>query len=322
MTALSGNGYYALYAINLPNDQASLELVKRVLSGLAARFDTDRVHVDTSVANTARLIGLIGTLKVKGDLTPERPHRRSRLVHVPERLPRVSFELLGSVAKLAPRPEGNRSGAGGAGAGSPIRLDDLLRCHGIEYREQPPDAAGITWYHVRQCPFHADGRPFECGVGQLLPDGPFAGKCFHPEGDSMGWQEWKAALGIANGRLGRAPAFSSGGVFSQTERAFPRTDAGNGELFAHCHGDRVRYDHRRKRWLIWGGHWWRPDADAEVRRLAKATARKRYDAAAELFEELEERKRESTFAIVKRAFADRGMPLTFGQPVHASIPAR
>jgi len=27
-------------------------------------------------------------------------------------------------------------------------------------------------------------------------------------------------------------------------------------------------------------------------------------------------------AIVKRACADRGMPLAFGQPVHASIPAR
>jgi putative DNA primase/helicase len=87
------------------------------------------------------------------------------------------------------------------------------------------------------------------------------------------------------------------GDVTESAHPFPRTDAGNGELFAHCHGDHVRYDHRRRRWLIWGGHWWRPDADSEVRRLAKATARKRYDAAATLFEGLEERKRESTFAI-------------------------
>ena len=194
ITAMSGNGYYAIYAINLPNDQASLELAKRVLSGLAARFHNDRARVDSAVANASRLVGLVGTRKVKGDSTKERPHRRSCLVHVPERFLPASLELLESVASLAPNPEKIRGGVGASG--SPMRLDELLRRHGIEYREQPPDAAGITWYHVRQCPFHSDGRSFECGVGQLLPDGPLAGKCFHPEGDRMGWQEWKAALGI------------------------------------------------------------------------------------------------------------------------------
>ncbi|OFW66504.1 MAG: hypothetical protein A2Y74_09555 [Actinobacteria bacterium RBG_13_63_9] len=297
MTALSGNGYYAIYAINLPNDQASLELAKRVLSGLAARFDTDRVHVDTAVANAARLVGLIGTLKVKGDSTPDRPHRRSRLESVPEALIPVSGELLAALASTVPKDSIRQHSAGAKSEGSPVRLAALLQQHGIEYREQAPDANGFTWYHVRQCPFHADGRQFECGVGQKLPDGPFAGKCFHPEGDRMGWQEWKTALGIDGNRLGESSLLSSNGASSQRERAFPRTDAGNGELFAQCHGDHVRYDHRRKRWLIWSGHWWRPDADEEVRRLAKGTARERYSSAADLFEDLDERKRESTFAI-------------------------
>lgn len=72
MTAMSGNGYCALYAIDLPNDQASLVVVKRVLSALAARFDTDRVHVDSAVANASRLVGLVSTRKMKGDSTGER----------------------------------------------------------------------------------------------------------------------------------------------------------------------------------------------------------------------------------------------------------
>ena len=36
------------------------------------------------VSDAARIIGLLGTLKVKGDPRPDRPHRRSRLDSVPE----------------------------------------------------------------------------------------------------------------------------------------------------------------------------------------------------------------------------------------------
>lgn len=32
-------------------------------------------------------------------------------------------------------------------------------------------------------------------------------------------------------------------------------------------GDRVRFDHGRRLWLVWHGHRWRPDRDQEIRRL-------------------------------------------------------
>lgn len=51
-------------------------------------------------------------------------------------------------------------------------------------------------------------------------------------------------------------------------RDFPRSDAGNGEYFARLYGERVRYDHRRGRWLAWAGQWWRDDDTRVVRRLA------------------------------------------------------
>lgn len=75
-----------------------------------------------------------------------------------------------------------------------------------------------------------------------------------------------------------------------------RTDASNGEYFACLHGDHVRYDHRRRRWLVWNGHWWRVDDTERVRRLAKEAARQRYrDALA--IDDLDERRSESGFAI-------------------------
>lgn len=51
------------------------------------------------------------------------------------------------------------------------------------------------------------------------------------------------------------------------------TEAGAAERFARRHGEDVRYDHARQRWLLWAGHRWRPDPDAGVRRLALEFAR-------------------------------------------------
>jgi hypothetical protein len=191
LTAMSGNGYYALYRIDLPNDPEATDLVQRVLRSLAERFDTERAKIDTTVSNASRIVGVVGTLKRKGDDLPDRPRRRSRLEHVPDDLQIVPQERLEAVAEYrdSERPA-LRLVAGGS------RLVDILRDAGIEFREQPPDANGITWYHVRQCPWHDDGRPFECGVGQKLPDGPYAGHCFHPEGQGKGWRDWKPVLGL------------------------------------------------------------------------------------------------------------------------------
>ena len=41
-------------------------------------------------------------------------------------------------------------------------------------------------------------------------------------------------------------------------------------------GDRVRFDHGRRLWLVWHGHRWRPDRDEEIRRLWLAVLGDRY----------------------------------------------
>lgn len=83
---------------------------------------------------------------------------------------------------------------------------------------------------------------------------------------------------------------------SEPPERFPCTDAGNGELFAHLCGDRLCYDHRRHRWLLWQAHWWQPDLDAQVRRLVKNAARRRYQAAASI-DNLKHREAEARWAI-------------------------
>ena len=62
-------------------------------------------------------------------------------------------------------------------------------------------------------------------------------------------------------------------------RSFPRTDAGNAEAFELLHGSRFRYDHSKRRWLVWNGRYWALDEDGKAMQAALRTARARRRAA-------------------------------------------
>jgi hypothetical protein len=196
IVAMSGNGYALFYPIDLPNDEPSRHLVERVLHHLAARFDTDGAKVDTSVANAARIVGLTGTMKVKGDSTPDRPHRPSQLLRDPVRGAVVTAEQLAALAP-DPQPKAGPPTASIVVVGGHVapgwvkqRLDDA----GIAYREGQRN--GRTWYRLDECPFHPeDDLRGDCGVGED-PVGKGLGHCFHNRGVGKGWQEFKAALGL------------------------------------------------------------------------------------------------------------------------------
>ena len=80
----SGNGWHLLFRIDLPNDEDSGRLVKAFLHALSKRFSDDHVGVDISVHNASRITKLYGTPARKGDDRPDRPHRLSKLLSVPD----------------------------------------------------------------------------------------------------------------------------------------------------------------------------------------------------------------------------------------------
>jgi hypothetical protein len=57
--------------------------MERLLKRLDARFSDSRVKIDTTVSNAARITKLYGTVARKGADTPDRPHRLSRIMEVP-----------------------------------------------------------------------------------------------------------------------------------------------------------------------------------------------------------------------------------------------
>ncbi len=80
----SGNGYHLLLPCDLPNTPEVTEAIKGFLKRLASDHSTPQAKVDTVVYNAARIVKLYGTVSRKGHDTPERPHRRSQIISVPE----------------------------------------------------------------------------------------------------------------------------------------------------------------------------------------------------------------------------------------------
>jgi hypothetical protein len=101
----SGNGAHLLYRVDLPNEGASTELVKRVLVALAGRFDADNCLVDRKVFDAPRLVKAYGTYVAKGENTPERPHRFARVLSSPAEPSPVPVGLLEAVAAEATGPD-------------------------------------------------------------------------------------------------------------------------------------------------------------------------------------------------------------------------
>ena len=99
----SGNGFYLLYRVDLPNTEHVQSLFKRIGQVLHERFKSAKV--DRSVHNVNRLVKLPGSMARKGQDTPDRPHRMCRLVHVPEHLLPVPAELLAVLAGDGTRSE-------------------------------------------------------------------------------------------------------------------------------------------------------------------------------------------------------------------------
>ena len=81
---------------------------------------------------------------------------------------------------------------------------------------------------------------------------------------------------------------------------FPLTDAGNAELICYLFGDRLRFDHRRQRWLVWDAHLWQEDPDGEPMRLVLEAARVRYRDAEHILDS-KERERTAKWAIGSEA---------------------
>lgn len=74
----SGNGFHIILPVDLVRSDD--QLVDNLLRCMSRKFGTDRVKIDTSVGDPARVSRLPGTINLKGENLETRPHRISRLI--------------------------------------------------------------------------------------------------------------------------------------------------------------------------------------------------------------------------------------------------
>ena len=185
----SGNGYHLLYPVDLPNDQATLELISGVLEALDFKFSDDGVKVDTATKNAARITKFYGTTAKKGDDLPERPHRPSKILKVPEKLAPVSRGLLQKVYDSKPEePRGFRVYPGGAGKGyREFDVSDWIARHGVQVkREGLWKNGGYRWI-LEECPWN--GHTDNAAYIVRQPGGAIAAGCQHDSCEGYTWRD-------------------------------------------------------------------------------------------------------------------------------------
>lgn len=187
----SGNGYNAYFYVDLPNQPENVKLLKDFNLICHYKYSDDLVDFDRSVTNPARLAKLPGTWAVKGENTPERPHRQSKillyrnhLVVTQKSAVRAYVEknrlLLQSQHTAVKSAAGiQHSGTSGSARGKVAVLPDAegyINSYGWKYWEKLADKG--TMYVLPTCPFnpaHDNAAAFILA----FPDGKAMFKCHH-----------------------------------------------------------------------------------------------------------------------------------------------
>ena len=94
--AMSGNGVHLVYRFDVPNTPENVSVFENALKVLSDKFSDEKVEVDTTVFNPARICKLWGTIAQKGATTPERPHRKAYIE------PSTPSEILVNESRLRP----------------------------------------------------------------------------------------------------------------------------------------------------------------------------------------------------------------------------
>jgi len=76
----SGNGAHLMYPIDEPNTEAVRDEIAKFLKILRAKYSDAQVDVDAVNYNAARIWRLPATFARKGDVTPDRPHRKATIL--------------------------------------------------------------------------------------------------------------------------------------------------------------------------------------------------------------------------------------------------
>jgi len=218
----SGNGWYLLYHINLPNDAASTELLKSLLKRLKQLFPL----VDSGNYDAPRICKLYGSWARKGEHTDERPHRLSAIVDEGSDV-LVTAEQIKALVPVS--------------VIIPVKTDDVklgillgfLEHYGVAVLAEPREVSG-GWQVEIECPWsdeHSSEARRETVVSFIAGLGN-GFRCFHSHCTERHWKEFRLEMEKRNP-----------GVPAYFGKLPPMTHSDIARRFVETHDDFVRiYD--------------------------------------------------------------------------------
>lgn len=184
----SGNGAQMLFRIDLPAKDDGL--VQKAIASIA-EASTEKVHVDLTVYNPARIWRLPGTMNCKGDSIPTRPHRMAHIISAPDTPECVSDELLRKVIACSSQANSAEIHQDCA-IDSTFSLDAWIAEHLPELGSPVPYNGGRKWV-FRVCPFNHE---HDNGSAVLIeePSGAIAFRCLHNSCAGNDWPKLREML--------------------------------------------------------------------------------------------------------------------------------
>lgn len=184
VVAMSGNGVHLLYRISLQASEERKQLIKDCLDVLDMFFSTEQAGIDISTFNQSRVCKLYGTLAQKGANTPERPHRMSKILSVPEEIKVTDIAYLQKLADMKPKMQEPKDYKYKSGQEFDVR--DWLTKNGLHFRES-------SWMNGEKlildcCPFDSSHVGKDAAVIRLN-NGALKFHCFHRSCQDKDWRD-------------------------------------------------------------------------------------------------------------------------------------
>ena len=185
----SGNGAHLIYKINFPSTKETSGLIQDVLEALSAKYSNDKIEIDTSVYNPARITKLYGTHARKGSSIDERPHRLAKIISIPENPQTVPIELLKQLADELPNdPQNNQSKIEpDLDTEQNFNLKAYLNHYNVEIVKVTP-YGNSTLYCLKKCVFDPSHINNDSAIGQKQ-NGELYYQCFHKSCKRRTWEE-------------------------------------------------------------------------------------------------------------------------------------
>lgn len=188
----SGNGWHTVYKVDMPNTDEVRDMLSQFLQSIALMFTDEKVDIDESVFNAARICKLYGTTAKKGANLPERPWRMSEIVYVPSEIKVTDISLFQAVANLLPKEEPKPTlPYRGSNNNEPFDLERFLNEHNVQYKKE--SCAKWTKYVLDHCFFNPEHKGKDAAIIQMA-SGAIKYTCLHNTCQQHTWQEVRQML--------------------------------------------------------------------------------------------------------------------------------